>query len=1238
MVNAKDLPHQKTTRPSIMVKLFNVLYGKEDLHESLQQALEILGKSYGFESASVYEYDERDCVYDLLSEWTLKAEWRPYSSIKPDHKWASLFKGEDSFYIPDATKLKGNLEKCLRKQHVFTAYEVLLTDELQTILFIFNNYEQKKTHHQADLKKVLIACKAMQVFISNAAYKQENQRVKSKLGKKQATLRNQKLESFQQEQRLQLITNNDFLSVWNYDIRNKTIIQTGSSQQHHNLRKIIKDVPECLIRSGYVHPDSVKAFRKMYKDLSEGKKQANGIFRFRTRDRKGWWFERINYVTSFDSKGRPLFATAVGSDVTKEESQREWLMMIMDHITVGVGIYRIEGNDIYQEYLNKTFYDQLNKARRSVKQKHLLDNYWHLIHPDDVENVKRASERMIKDSVPMDLKYRIKDQKGEYTWLRVQSNIYPGEGNVKYALCCFVNVAETMKTLEQLSRNRAQLEVALKSARISTFEFDPNKHEILLSPGAQAQYELPHMIKDFPHFMFEHNYVHPNSIKEYSRLFSGVFPDKKPLTGEAQIISTNNKNYRWASYTIVPVYDLEGKVITSFGTGIDISQQKELQEYYQKQLYELEHLSSEDLFVKGRYDLVHNRCEYYQRMGENAVEVTKILSFDEGMEATASQFVNPKERKKFEQLFFRDKLLSRYQTDQSDISITYLRKKVGGGTFWCQTQGKLYKDPVSGDIMCFIFGYDVTKQKMAQEIISTVVRLDYDYLALLDCKKNSYEIYSRSAEIDNTLPALKDNYERSVREFAQNCMSEEEAKKNIYDMSIANLKKQLAHNDRYTCYADVKEKDGSISKKMLQFSYLDKVNEKILFSRIDVSDIYAREQEKLKELEQAKQEADRANQAKSQFLSRMSHDMRTPMNVIIGLSALAKDDLNDPEAVSKSLAQIDESSRFLLGLINDCLDLEKITSGKMELHPEPYSYEVFWTSVHTMFDPLCLKSGLELDIPKVKDLPTIMVDRVRFEQIFFNLLSNAIKFTPPGGKVSMHSKVISQTDDVVEEDFIVKDTGIGISKEFQKHMYESFTQESNLVTPEYKGTGLGLSIVKKIVDLMGGTITVKSELNKGTEFKIHFRLKIVTEETLATKKENTLENYSALVGKHLLVVEDHPLNMEIVQRLLEKIGVLVTEAFDGQQALDKFKTSTLDYYDAILMDIRMPVMNGIEATKAIRKLKREDAKKIPIIAMTANAFDLDIQETKEAGMNEHLSKPIEFSKFYEALNKWIGKQ
>ena len=414
----------------------------------------------------------------------------------------------------------------------------------------------------------------------------------------------------------------------------------------------------------------------------------------------------------------------------------------------------------------------------------------------------------------------------------------------------------------------------------------------------------------------------------------------------------------------------------------------------------------------------------------------------------------------------------------------------------------------------------------------------------------------------------------------------------------------------------------------------------VVISFRSVDEVAHQELEYQRYLQNAREDAEKANRAKSLFLSNMSHDIRTPMNAVINMIGFMREDLENRERLEADLDRMENSSRFMLSLINDILDMAKIESGEMNLHPEVTSHTEFLNGLQNTIGVLCQEKSITFEIHRSKGNRPLWMDSMRFYQLFFNLLSNAVKNTPEGGRITYEEVCLERNEEMCKYDFYVTDTGRGMSKEFQKKMFLPFEREH---MNESGGTGLGLSIVREIVDLFKGRIFVDSEPGKGTKIRVHLELPYATEQQIseasalwAAKENGAVSN--SLDGLRILVVEDNALNREIIERLLEDRGVIFESVENGQEAVEQYQKQGNGYYDAILMDIQMPVMNGLEATKKIRSLEQADATDIPIIAMTANAFQEDRDAARDAGMNAHLSKPVNIDQIQKVICSEIKKR
>lgn len=382
---------------------------------------------------------------------------------------------------------------------------------------------------------------------------------------------------------------------------------------------------------------------------------------------------------------------------------------------------------------------------------------------------------------------------------------------------------------------------------------------------------------------------------------------------------------------------------------------------------------------------------------------------------------------------------------------------------------------------------------------------------------------------------------------------------------------------------------------------------------------------------------DLASRAKSDFLSRMSHEIRTPMNAIIGMTGIAIQEKQDSQKVEDCLHKIDSSSQYLLSLINDILDMSKIESGKMKLENGIFSMKQLLEGVYNLIEPQTMEKNIEFTREFVISEEWVTGDSLHLNQVLINLLGNAVKFTPRGGHIRLKAVQKPAGEGMVKTTFSVRDDGIGVSSENRQRIFRSFEQASDDTSRKYGGTGLGLAISDRLVRMMGGHIALESEENKGSDFSFTL-LQTVGRRPAEEDDKLTDGALAGLEGARILLVEDNELNLEIARTILEMQKCQVETALNGQEGVDRFCESSEGYYDLILMDIRMPVMDGLEAAKLIRASGRTDARTVPIVAMSANAFEEDVKKSLESGMNAHLAKPFQMEDLIRTMRRIIGRE
>ena len=405
---------------------------------------------------------------------------------------------------------------------------------------------------------------------------------------------------------------------------------------------------------------------------------------------------------------------------------------------------------------------------------------------------------------------------------------------------------------------------------------------------------------------------------------------------------------------------------------------------------------------------------------------------------------------------------------------------------------------------------------------------------------------------------------------------------------------------------------------------------------VDLSDRTGEHQTTLA-VEAALEIAEKASQAKTDFLSNMSHDIRTPMNAIVGLTTLMENELDQPEKLAEHLHKLESSGQLLLGIINNILDMSRIESGKTTLSVEPMHLSQQLDQLSTMIRAQASEKAQTFTVSTHLRHENLLADPTRLNQVLMNILSNAVKYTPRGGHIRFEVEELPRNEHYAKYRFVVQDDGIGMSKAYQKTLFDPFTREERSGTNRVQGTGLGMAITKNIVDLMGGSISVESATGKGTRFEVVLEFPIDAEADTAQKAQELpeeTEDTSPLCGMKFLCAEDNALNAEILQMLLETKGASCTICSNGQEIVDAFVRVKPGEYDMILMDVQMPVMDGLEAARRIRSSANPLGQVIPILAMTANAFLEDMQKSKEAGMDEHLSKPVDIDALEQTVKRF----
>ena len=541
-------------------------------------------------------------------------------------------------------------------------------------------------------------------------------------------------------------------------------------------------------------------------------------------------------------------------------------------------------------------------------------------------------------------------------------------------------------------------------------------------------------------------------------------------------------------------------------------------------------------------------------------------------------------------------------------------------------------EQMDGEEFPLALGKQVKKTRQALHALGTA----YYHISRLNLKTKKIELVKRSREMDMGIKENTADWDPQFK-IIEDIIAEPFVQKYMGFFDIQTMAARL-HN-KESMSSEFKKKDGSWFLSMVVPQSYDKNGNvtSVLFANRDVTDEKLRELKQEEELREAKLKAECANKAKSSFLLNMSHDIRTPMNAIIGYAELASRHLQETDKLGRYLEEIQICGKELLSMLGNVLDLARIENNKVEMEYTVSNVHECFENCVIMFQQQAESKNQTISLTEQIMYPYVYMDEPHLSEVCLNIISNAIKYTNTGGWISCNVVQKScEKEDWCNMIISITDNGIGMSEEFQKRVFETFERERNTTSSHIEGSGIGMGITKKLVELMDGTIEVKSKQGKGSTFTVTIPCRKASEDDSLVKKNSNLRNKNCLNGVRILLVEDNEINTEIATELLTEEGCIVETANDGVACIDMIEKADADYYKMILMDIQMPVMNGYDATLTIRKMKDRKKASIPIIAMTANAFAEDIQKVLSVGMNAHVAKPVDMNILVPTMLKFLG--
>lgn len=937
-------------------------------------------------------------------------------------------------------------------------------------------------------------------------------------------------------------------------------------------------------------------------------------------------------------------ATEVIKARREKERMEKYFQTVVENLPGGVAVIRYdeEGN-MKPEYLSEGFAHMTDMT---------LQEAWDLyredagagVHPEDQEFAKqRLIDYVHSGEKHVEFSYRLRKGAGDYVWVKNSLSLIQREGGESRVYAVYHDMTKEREEQEKLQHQYNELIMQHYRTRDANAlimgHCNITKGKIFEVVDYTGYDLLGRFSSDRESFFMGISGLLPD--EEEQRQFRSKYLNEPAMQAFRRnehevkyrcfLKLPNEETGRYAQFYMHMVAAPDSGEVTGILTVTDVTK-KVISERILQQLtvtgYDF--VADLDLFQDHFEILSYNKndCCIPPERGRHSSWIAE----------TAESRVAPRDREQFLNGLDPKKIQKRLEKEESYVFTFSLSDE--NGDIRIKNMRVSAVDLRLGRV--YLSQADITDSVREQQGMLNMLAYTFELAGFIELGSGRFTMYTRQTVLENLAPYIVEDYSGSVDKFIDVYGEADEKDEVRNKFSLNSIVEELTK--RPSGYDFVFPYQAADGRRYKQINVLwgDQNRRTICMVRADVTDMLATERKAKQDLEQALVLAEQANQAKNDFLSSMSHDIRTPMNAIIGMTTLAEAHIGDQERVADCLRKISISSRHLLGLINDVLDMSKIERSKIKLNRDVIVLPEFLEQLLTMMLPQARTAGLRFRIDK-KELAHeyFYGDVLRLNQVLINILSNSIKFTPKGGSVELEvSELPGEHEGMARYRFLIHDTGIGMTDDFLTHIFEPFARSESAAYIE--GTGLGLSITKGLVEMMGGTISVESQLNKGTAFLVELRFETAEAScglrSLEEEKNEADDTAQIFAGRRILIVEDNEINAEIACGLLDMFGARYDVKRDGMQAVCAFRNSPPGTYDAVLMDVRMPKMNGYEATREIRRMDRPDAATLPIIAMTANAYTEDVQEALNAGMTAHVAKPIHVETLRKTLEHFLAER
>ena len=991
-----------------------------------------------------------------------------------------------------------------------------------------------------------------------------------------------------------------------------------------------------------VHPDDRARCEREISAVS-AQRRSSGIYRIRHgREDRFFWYRIDGRMTAPANGSAYTFFNFTSVDDLMHTQQalsqsRQALDALVRHVPGGMFVYSAEEDEQFS-YVSDNMLSMLGYTRAEFDAK-FENRFSNLIYAEDRERALREIWAQIGTGAYDACTYRIEKKDGTLLWVHDEGHVVADAAGKRWFYVVIVDVTDSVADNDDIRSQNHEFRQMIDGIPVNIVAFSRENDRLRVAAVngylCKSTRRTPEeLLALTPEALLE--IVHPEDRELVAGFFRSLFSPQQPDNDELtyRTLIDPARGYQWYHCSAVRSAQADGSQLV-YAVYTDATYQKVKEEDFNRIIQELLAANPNSLCT-FRLNLSRNLCSDGHGASAYVRQLLDARTADELLAQIAAIITVPNEAERFRAEFSREKLLRRFRAGEERISITYHRLTDSGEAHWVTTYFHMLENPYTHDVEAIAYSVDSDRSRKQEEIVSAITSEEYDFIGLVEAQSRHVSYYYVTGREAASLDMLPLGYDAVIDAVSAQMYSEEECRQYRQAVALDTVLAELEKKPVYVYSASCRSNLGRRCRKQISFRYLEEDRRDVMFTIADITTTFEHEEAEAQRLREALQSAERANRLKSDFLGNVSHDMRTPLNAILGYDRLALA-ADDPAAVRDYLRKIGTAGSTLLSLINDTLDLQRIETGGVELHPTPTSCGDVIREVVTSVRPSMEEKHIEFVLDNSRAvMATINVDLIRLREIFINLLSNAVKFTPEGGRVELVVECAGLEKDCVHDRIIVRDNGVGMSEEFQQRMFEPFAQERIGETKNIGGSGLGLTIVRRLVTMMGGSMTVRSAPHRGTEFTV-----LLDFERLDDRPEPQHPEKSALPdirGVRVLLCEDNEMNTEIARSILQMYGAEVTAAADGAEGCRLFEQSAADAFDLILMDLRMPNLDGYEAARRIRASAHPRGASIPILAMSADAYASDVERALAVGMNGHVSKPVDPARLVAEIARLTSAQ